>query len=219
LALVGRFEMLRTQTDPSLCALAQVASRSQTALLSGLGHALTQATGRQPDDLCHRKGTSHLPDHGRGRRRLTKPKSFRSGVLVQNVQTPGPHAMGAICHKQILSLAALRFGTRRVSWGNGIGPLKGTWGNSNAPFGEASGAGQRRFSPTPFSAWDFGAVTFEGRKTRQKKRQHTGFVYCLLWGLSALVSSPGPDGAFHPYAFSRAVVTAAFPPDETLARS
>src|ERR1017187_3456228 len=82
--------MLRTQTDPSLCALAQVASRSQTALLSGLGHALTQATGRQPDDLCHRKGTSHLPDHGRDRRRLTKPKSFRSGVLVQNVQTPGP---------------------------------------------------------------------------------------------------------------------------------
>src|ERR1035441_2208548 len=80
--------MLRTQTDPSLCALAQVASRSQTALLSGLGHALTQATGRQPDDLCHRKGTSHLPDHGRDRRRLTKPKSFRSGVLVQNVQTP-----------------------------------------------------------------------------------------------------------------------------------
>src|ERR1035438_429515 len=86
--------MLRTQTDPSLCALAQVASRSQTALLSGLGHALTQATGRQPDDLCHRKGTSHLPDHGRGRRRLTKPKSFRSGVLVQNVQTPGPLPFG-----------------------------------------------------------------------------------------------------------------------------
>src|ERR1017187_7106883 len=80
--------MLRTQTDRSLCALAQMAPRGQAALLSGLGHALTQATGRQPDDLCHRKGTSHLPDHGRGRRRLTKPKSFRSGVLVQNVQTP-----------------------------------------------------------------------------------------------------------------------------------
>src|ERR1019366_2869530 len=88
MALVGRFEMLRTQTDPSLCALAQVASRSQTALLSGLGHALTQATGRQPDDLCPRKGTSHLPAHGRDRRRLTKPKSFRSVVLAQNVQTP-----------------------------------------------------------------------------------------------------------------------------------
>src|ERR1039458_5477513 len=82
--------MLWTQTDRSLCALAQMAPRGQAALLSGLGHALTQATGRQPDDLCHRKGTSHLPDHGRGRRRLTKPKSFRSGVLVQNVQTPVP---------------------------------------------------------------------------------------------------------------------------------
>src|ERR1019366_3570955 len=74
--------MLRTQTDPSLCALAQVASRSQTALLSGLGHALTQATGR-------------LPAHGRARRRLTKPKSFRSGVLVQNVQTPVPDRRSA----------------------------------------------------------------------------------------------------------------------------
>src|ERR1035441_6832626 len=80
--------MLWNQTDRSLWALAQMAPRGQAALLSGLGHALTQATGRQPDDLCHRKGTSHLPDHGRGRRRLTKPKSFRSGVLVQNVQTP-----------------------------------------------------------------------------------------------------------------------------------
>src|ERR1035441_2419882 len=82
--------MLWNQTDRSLWALAQMAPRGQAALLSGLGHALTQATGRQPDDLCHRKGTSHLPDHGRDRRRLTKPKSFRSGVLVQNVQTPGP---------------------------------------------------------------------------------------------------------------------------------
>src|ERR1035441_5078988 len=80
--------MLWNQTDRSLWALAQMAPRGQAALLSGLGHALTQATGRQPDDLCHRKGTSHLPDHGRDRRRLTKPKSFRSGVLVQNVQTP-----------------------------------------------------------------------------------------------------------------------------------
>src|ERR1035441_1109641 len=80
--------MLWTQTDRSLCALAQMAPRGQAALLSGLGHALTQATGRQPDDLCHRKGTSHLPDHGRGRRRLTKPKSFRPGRVLQNVQTP-----------------------------------------------------------------------------------------------------------------------------------
>src|ERR1039457_4482611 len=88
--------MLWTQTDRSLCALAQMAPRGQAALLSGLGHALTQATGRQPDDLCHRKGTSHLPDHGRSRRRLTKPKSFRSSVLVQNVQTPGA-ALCAAC--------------------------------------------------------------------------------------------------------------------------
>jgi hypothetical protein len=83
-----------------------VASRSQTALLSGLGHALTQATGRQPDDLCHRKGTSHLPDHGRDRRRLTKPKSFRSGVLVQNVQTPDPGRMPWAGMKQALGLKA-----------------------------------------------------------------------------------------------------------------
>src|ERR1039457_6293578 len=89
--------MLWTQTDRSLCALAQMAPRGQAALLSGLGHALTQATGRQPDDLCHRKGTSHLPDHGRGRRRLTKPKSFRSGVLVQNVQTPDSSASWSGC--------------------------------------------------------------------------------------------------------------------------
>src|ERR1017187_4781214 len=80
--------MLWTQANRSLCALAQVAPGSQTALLSGLGYAITQATGRQPNDLCRWKGTCHLPDHGRGRRRLTKPKSFRSGVLVQNVQTP-----------------------------------------------------------------------------------------------------------------------------------
>src|ERR1035441_8004717 len=80
--------MLRTQTDPSLCALAQVAPRSQTALLSGLGNAAAQATGRPPDDLCHWKGTRHLPDHARNRCRLIKPTPFGSGLTLQNVQTP-----------------------------------------------------------------------------------------------------------------------------------
>src|SRR5208282_167035 len=80
--------MLRTQTDPSLCALAQVAPRSQTALVSGLGNAAAQATGRQPDDLCRWKGTSHLPDHARSRCRLIKPTPFSSGLILQNVQTP-----------------------------------------------------------------------------------------------------------------------------------
>src|SRR5664279_5056036 len=80
--------MLRTQTDPSLCALAQVAPRSQTALVSGLGNAATQATGRPPDDLCRWKGTRHLPDHARSRCRLIKPTPFGSGLFLQNVQTP-----------------------------------------------------------------------------------------------------------------------------------
>src|ERR1022692_1553924 len=112
--------MLRTQTDRSLCALAQMAPRGQAALLSGLGHALTQATGRQPDDLCHRKGTSHLPDHGRGRRRLTKPKSFRSGVLVQNVQTPGSEAVGS------RGVTAEPFAQKRIHFGGPVGRMVAT---------------------------------------------------------------------------------------------
>src|SRR5208282_376937 len=99
--------MLRTQTDPSLCALAQVAPRSQTALVSGLGNAAAQATGRQPDDLCRWKGTSHLPDHARSRCRLIKPTPFSSGLILQNVQTPDP----VLKHWAILSHPS---GTRRA---------------------------------------------------------------------------------------------------------
>ena len=80
--------MLRPQTDRSLCALAPMAPRRQAALLSGLGHAVAQATGRPPHDLRHRQDARHLPDHARIRWRLTKPKSFRSGLALQNVQTP-----------------------------------------------------------------------------------------------------------------------------------
>src|ERR1039457_1543450 len=80
--------MLWTQTNRSLCALAQMAPRSQTALVSGLGYALAQATGRQPDDLCHRQRPRYLPDHGPSGCRLIKPKPFRPGRAFQNVQTP-----------------------------------------------------------------------------------------------------------------------------------
>src|SRR5664279_5730362 len=88
--------MLRTQTDPSLCALAQVAPRSQTALLSGLGNTAAQATGRQPNDLCRGKGTRHLPDHAPSRCRLIKPTPFGSGLILQNVQTPGSRRRRAL---------------------------------------------------------------------------------------------------------------------------
>ena len=84
-----RLEMLRTQTDPSLCALAQAAPRSQAILVSGPDYAAAQATGRQPDDLCHWQRSAHQPDHAPSRCRLPKPKSFRPSLALQNVQTPG----------------------------------------------------------------------------------------------------------------------------------
>src|ERR1039457_2548960 len=82
--------MLWTQTNPGLCALAQMAPRSQTTLVSGLGYAIAQATGRPPDDLCYRQRPRYLPDHGSNCCRLIKPKPFRPGRAFQNVQTPGP---------------------------------------------------------------------------------------------------------------------------------
>src|ERR1017187_3055616 len=81
--------MLWTQTNPGLCALAQMAPRSQTTLVSGLGYAVAQATGRPPDDLCYRQRPRDLPDHGSNCCRLIKPKPFRPGRAFQNVQTPG----------------------------------------------------------------------------------------------------------------------------------
>src|SRR5271165_1963853 len=81
--------MLWTQTNPGLCALAQMAPRSQTALVSGLGYAVAPATGRPPDDLCHPQRPRNLPDHDPSGCRLTKLKPFRPSRAFQNVQTPG----------------------------------------------------------------------------------------------------------------------------------
>src|SRR5512140_383699 len=81
--------MLWTPTNPGLCALAQMAPRSQTTLLSGLGYALAPATGRPPDDLCHRQRPCNLPDHDPSGCRLIKAKPFRPARAFQNVQTPG----------------------------------------------------------------------------------------------------------------------------------
>src|SRR5271165_6320462 len=80
--------MLWTQTNPGLCALAQMAPRSQTALVSGLGYAVAPATGRPPDDLCHPQRPRNLPDHDPSGCRLTKLKPFRPSRAFQNVQTP-----------------------------------------------------------------------------------------------------------------------------------
>jgi hypothetical protein len=88
--LVSRLEMLWTQTNPGLCALAQMASRRQTALVSGLGCAVAPATGRPPSDLCHRQRPRNLPDHDPSGCRLIKPKPFCPGRILQNVQTPAP---------------------------------------------------------------------------------------------------------------------------------
>src|SRR5208337_2147552 len=86
--------MLWTQANPGLCALAQMAPRSQTALVSGLDYAIAQATGRPPDDLCHRQCPRYLPDHGPSCCRLIKPKPFRPSRAFQNVQTPDPTSVG-----------------------------------------------------------------------------------------------------------------------------
>ena len=86
--LVSRLAMLRTQTNRRLCTLAQMAPRGQAALLSGLGHAAAQATGRPPDDIRHRQGPGHLPNHGRSCRRLIKSQSLSPRSALQNVQTP-----------------------------------------------------------------------------------------------------------------------------------
>src|ERR1035438_294721 len=96
--------MLWTQTNPGLCALAQMAPRSQTALVSGLGDAVAQATGRQPNDLCYRQRPRYLPEHGPSCCCLIKPKPFRPGRGFQNVQTLAmgcsPHMSSQGCQRR-----------------------------------------------------------------------------------------------------------------------